>query len=454
VTFLDRLWSVEDVPETRFARVGSDRIAYQVLGDGPLDLVYLPSIGDCIDLRWEWPPYASFLRRLASFSRLIMFDRRGIGASKSVPLDALPGWEEWADDALAVMDAVDSERAAIFGNNEAGRVAMLFGATRPGRTQALVLFNGSASTFSDPKVPGLLSEAEAAAISAVVEDVWGAEALAKVVSPDMANDHSYARWLAKTTRMACSPREAAAYIPVVSSMDIRAMLPAIRVPTLVLHRKDQNRTPLDSGQYVADHIPDARLVVVPGKGVHPYMKPTTLILDEVEGFLTGVPPRRGSDRALAAILFTDIVSSTEHAVAVGDRRWRNILETHLGLCRTIVDEHRGRVVKATGDGVLATFDGPGRAIRCASALGDAVRPLGVEIRAGLHTGEVEVIGEDVGGIAVHIAARVMAEAGPGELLVSGVVPPLVAGSGIEFGDRGEHELKGVPGTWRLFVVND
>jgi class 3 adenylate cyclase/pimeloyl-ACP methyl ester carboxylesterase len=396
--------------------------------------------------------YASLLGRLASFSRLIMFDRRGTGASNSVPLDALPGWEEWADDARAVMDATGSERAAIFGNGDAARVAMLFAATQPERTQALVVFNGSARRFSEPEVPGGLSEAETVALSAFVEDVWGSEALAKVSSPDLANDRNYARWLAKTTRMACSPREAAAYIAATGRVDIQAMLPAIRVHTLVLHRRDNVRVPLDNGQYLADHIPDARLVVVPGNGVHPYMKPTSQILEEIEGFLTGVPPSKDADRALAAILFTDIVSSTERAAALGDRRWRNILETHLGLCRTIVDEHRGRVVKATGDGVLATFDGPGRAIRCAFALGEAVRPLGVEIRAGLHTGEVEVIGEDVGGIAVHIAARVMAEAGPGELLVSGVVPPLVAGSGIEFEDRSEHELKGVPGTWRLFAV--
>jgi class 3 adenylate cyclase/pimeloyl-ACP methyl ester carboxylesterase len=443
---------VADIPETKFTKVGGDRVAYQVLGDGPIDLVYLPSIGDCIDVRWEFPPYVSFLSRLSSFSRLIMFDRRGIGASNSVPLEPLPGWEECADDARAVMDAVGSERAAIFGVNEASRVAMLFAATQPERTRGLTVFNGSASTMSDPAVPGGMSDTLRAELSAIVEEVWGTETLVQVSSPDLADDRVYAKWLAKTTRMACSPREAAAYIFAIQRVDIRPMLPTIRVPTLVLNRKDQDRTPLDSGQYLADHIPDARFVVIPGTSVHPYLKPTSLILDEVEGFITGTPPSKDNDRALAAILFTDIVGSTERAAALGDRRWRNVLETHLGLTRTIVDEHRGRVVKATGDGVLATFDGPGRAIRCAFALNEAVRPLGVEIRAGLHTGEVEVIEDDVGGIAVHIAARVMAQAGPGELLVSGVVPPLVAGSGIEFDDRGEHELRGVPGTWKLFAV--
>ena len=441
---------MEDVPETRYAKIGGDRIAYQVLGEGPLDLVYVPSIGDCIDLRWEWPPYVGFLKRLASFSRLIMFDRRGIGASNSVPLE-VPGWEEWADDARAVMDAIGSDSAAIFGNNEAGRVAMLFAATQPERTRALVVFNGTASTFRDPGVPGLLSTAEAEVLSRLVEEAWGTEALSQVRSPDV-SDRAYARWLAKTTRMACSPREAAAYIPAMSSVDLVAMLPTIRVPTLLLHRKDQESVPMESGRYLADHIPDARFVVVPGTGIHPYMKPTNQILDEVEGFLTGVPPGEQSDRALVAILFTDIVGSTEQAAALGDRRWRNLLQTHLGLSQTIVDQYRGRVVKATGDGMLATFDGPGRAIRCASTLTDAVRTLGVEIRAGLHTGEVEVMGEDVGGIAVHIAARVMAEAEPGKLLVSGAVPPLVAGSGIEFEDQGEYELKGVPGRWRLYAV--
>jgi class 3 adenylate cyclase len=335
--------------------------------------------------------------------------------------------------------------------NEANPVAMLFAATQPERTQALVLFNGSARPISDPDGQGP-SEADLDALTKLAEQAWGTEAVVQIGSPDMASDRTYTRWLAKMTRMACSPRAAAAYLRASQFMDIRDVLPSIRVPTLVIHRKENARVPLDLGRYLAEHIPGARFVVVPGNDVHAFVKPTSQILDEVERFLTGAPRKTDTDRALATILFTDIVGSTERAAALGDRRWRNLLESHLAVSRTIVDQYRGRVIKVTGDGVLATFDGPGRAIRCAFALGDAVRPLGVEIRAGLHTGEVEVIGEDLGGIAVHIAARVMAEAGPGELLVSGAVPPLVAGSGIEFGDRGEHDLKGVPGTWKLFAV--
>jgi class 3 adenylate cyclase len=443
---------VDEVPETRYAKVGRDHIAYQVLGEGALDLIYVPSLGDCIDMRWEWPPYASFLRRLASFSRLIMFDRRGMGASDPVPLDALPSWEEWADDLRAVMDAVDSERAAVFGNNESTAAALLFAATRPERTQALVLFNGSARVTSEADYTGARSTTDLDELTRLVEEAWGTDAVVQVGSLRRAEDPVFTRWLSKMTRMACSPREAAAYIRATQLMDVRSVLPSIRVPTLVLHRKENPRVPVDVGRYLADHLPDARFVVVPGSDVHPFVKPTAQILDEVEAFLTGAPLSAETDRALAAVLFTDIVGSTERAVELGDKRWRSLLEGHDAVARTIIEEHRGRLVKLTGDGALATFDGPGRAIRCVVAMRDALDTLGIKIRAGLHTGEIEVRGEDIGGIGVHVAARVMDHAGPGEILTSPPVPLLVAGSGIEFDDRGEHELKGVPGTWKLFAV--
>ena len=340
----------------------------------------------------------------------------------------------------------------MFGSQDAGPIAILFAATQPERTQALVLANTTACYGRDTDYPWGLSAEEGEAVSTLIEERWGTETIGLLAGPDFAGDQAYLRWTAKATRMSCNPREVGVYVRWNQTTDIRSVLTTIRVPTLVLHRRDAPMMPIDQGRYLADHIPGACFAEIPGNSVAPYNKPSAQILDHIEEFLTGVSPTAETDRALAAILFTDIVGSTEKASALGDRRWRALLETHDGVARAIVDQHRGRVAKTTGDGVLATFDGPGRAIRCALALRDALHPLGIEIRAGLHTGEIELREDDVGGIGVHVAARVLDHARAGELVVSGAVPLLVTGSGVVFDDRGEQELKGIPGTWRLFAV--
>jgi class 3 adenylate cyclase/pimeloyl-ACP methyl ester carboxylesterase len=440
-----------EVPRTQFAKLGRDRIAYQVLGEGPVDLLLVPAIGDALDVRWEYPPYASQMRRLASFSRLIMLDRRGVGASDPVSLEALPSMEEWADDALAVLDAVGSERAALLAVNDAGPTALMFAATRPDRTHSLILFNSSVTPLLS-QTPEVME-----ALFSFMEEHWGTEENAVVGAPHLADDPVYMRWVTKNMRLSCSPREAGAYMRHLSTTDVSAVLPTIRVPTLVLHRQDTPYMTVEQGRYLAEQIPGARFIVVPGSGLMLYLKPHAQLLDHIEEFVTGTAPATDTDRALATILFTDFVGSTEQASALGDRRWKALLESHDAVAKTVIDQHGGRLVRSTrstGDGVLATFDGPGRAIRCASALRDALIPLNITIRAGLHTGEVELRGDDIGGIAVHVAARVLEQAGANELLTSSAVPLLVAGSGIEFEDRGEHELKGISGTVRLYAVED
>jgi len=443
-----------EVPRTQFAKLGRDRIAYQVLGEGPVDLVWIPGIGDALDIRWEYPPYASLLRRLASFSRLIMLDRRGMGASDPVSLEALPSWEEWADDALAVLDAVGSDRAALLGVNDAGLMAMMFAASRPERTHSLILFNSAASISVEDAIPSGLTPQELESLDAYIEENWGIEETGVIGAAELADDSVFMRWVTKNARMSCSPREAGAHLRHLLTTDIRHVLPLIRVPTLVLHRQHAPYITVDAGRYTAEHIPGARFVLVPGTGLMMYLKPNAQILDHIEEFVTGTAPTTDTNRALATILFTDIVGSTQQASALGDRRWRSLMESHDAVAHTVIDQYSGRLVRHTGDGVLAIFDGPGRAIRCAFALRDALTPLNIKIRAGLHTGEVELRGDDIGGIAVHVAARVLEQAEAGELLTSSAVPLLVAGSGIEFEDRGEHDLKGISGTLRLFAVDD
>jgi class 3 adenylate cyclase/pimeloyl-ACP methyl ester carboxylesterase len=436
------------MPPTKFAKLVDDRIAYQVVGDGPLDLLWVPGIGEALDIRWEYGPLVSFMWRLASFSRLIMLDRRGMGASDPVPLDALPSWEEFADDAVAVLDAVGSEREVLLGACDAGPTAILFAATRPERTHSLILFNSTGA-------PTNMSEEEWGEITAFLAENWGTEEGAAAGVPESADDPVLVRFHAKNMRVSCSPRQAAAYIRQSVSMDVSHILSSVRVPTLVIHRQEPSAyVTTEDNRYLAAHIPGADLVVVPGKGLNIYTKPYAQILDHIESFVTGASLASETDRALATILFTDIIGSTDKAASLGDRRWRGLLGSHDAIANSIVEQHGGRLVKLTGDGVLATFDGPGRAIRCTSAFREALAPLGLRIRAGLHTGEVELRGDDIGGIAVHIAARVLEQAGPGELLTSSAIPLLVAGSGLEFGDRSEHELKGVPGTHRLYAVED
>jgi pimeloyl-ACP methyl ester carboxylesterase len=441
---------VDPQPETCFATLGTDRIAYQVTGEGPVDLVFVGAVGTSVDARWEYPPCAEFLRRLASFSRLIMFDRRGMGASDPVALEALPTWEEWAEDAVAVLDAVGSKTAAVMGMADSGTPAILFAATHPERTEALILANCSARYVTGEGYPSGLTEEQAAALMGFLEANWGTPAAALMVTDQPTAAH--VQWAAKAERMTCSPREAAAYLAAVVRTDVRDVLPLINVPTLVVHGTETKWIPLEHGRYLAEHIHGSRFVAVPG-AENLVALPSEEALQAIERFLTGgVSAQSSADRSLAAILVTDIVQSTERLAAVGDKAWRTLLDSHDSIARAVVETHHGRLVKTTGDGIIATFDGPGRALRCLSAFHDALEPLNISIRAGLHVGEIELRGDDITGIAVHVADRLVGSAAPGECVVSAVVPMLIAGANVEFNDRGEHQLKGLHGRWHLYGV--
>ena len=440
-------------PETNFARRGQDRIAYQVFGEGPLDVLWMSSLGDCIDFRWEYAPYASFLRRLASFSRVVMFDRRGIGASDPVSLEALPIWEEWIDDGRIVLDEVGSEGAAILGQADGGAIAILFAAAHPDRTQSLIVANAWVRSEENLIYDFQPDETDLEGLEDALVSTWGTESFADLgFQPDSAGDPEYRRWVARTTRLSGSPREAASYMRHIRGIDVRQALSAVQAPALVMQRTEMPLLPAEAGHQLANSIRNARFVQGGGADFAIFTEPNTEVLDQVEEFLTGSAASPDANRALATILFTDIVGSTQRAVALGDRRWRVLLDSHDAVTRMIVDQYRGRLIKQTGDGAMATFDGPGRALRCAFALRGALEPLGISIKAGLHTAEIELRGNDIGGIGVHVAARVLDHAGPGEVVTSAAVPLLVAGSGFEFEERGEHELKGVPGNWKLFAV--
>jgi class 3 adenylate cyclase len=441
-------------PETTYARVGDDRVAYQVLGDGP-DLVLTLGAFGHVDLQWEEPATALFLRRLASFSRLILFDRRGTGASDPLPESLPPPWEAYAEEVAAVMDAAGSEQAALMATTaEAGPMALFFAATRPERTRALVLGNASARYVAADDYPIGFPPERAEAIISRVEDTWGTAEPVATAIPSRAGDERFRRWVARMQRSMASPRTAHTFLRALFEVDMRSLLPLIQAPTLVLHRRDFALLPIEHGRYLAEHIPNARLVELPGADGPLTWETPELTLDLVEEFLTGVRRAAPANRVLATVLFTDIVASTERASELGDRRWRDLLEVHDDQGRRLVEQWGGRVVKSTGDGLLATFDGPGRAIACAVALREQLGDIDLQIRAGLHAGEVEVRGDDVGGIAVHIAARILSEAGPGEILVSRTVRDLVAGSDHTLTDRGTRRLKGVEGDWQLFAVAD
>jgi pimeloyl-ACP methyl ester carboxylesterase len=435
-------------PETRYAKSGDVNIAYQVVGDGPRDLVLVPGFVSHLAKDWEEPGYAHFLERLASFSRLIRFDKRGTGLSDRP--GGLPDLETRMDDVRAVMDAVGSDQAALFGYSEGGPMSILFAATYPQRTQALVLY-GTYAKRRDPndEYPWAPTREDRIRVAEEIERTWGTEADLGTMAPNA--DEAMVRWWRSRAQASASPGAARDLILMNSEIDIRHVLPSIGVPTLVLHRRDDRDSRLEEGRYIADRIPGARFLQLSGDDHFPAVRPDE-ILDEVEEFLTGARRAPESDRVLATVLFTDIVGSTERAAALGDRAWRRVLERHHHVVRRELERWRGREVDTAGDGFLATFDGPARGIRAAGAIGQALRPLGLEIRAGLHTGEVELHGDEIAGIAVHTGARVAALAGAGEVLVSSTVKDLVAGSGIEFEERGEHELKGVPGAWRLYAV--
>jgi class 3 adenylate cyclase len=441
-------------PKTRYAKSGDVNIAYQVVGEGPMDLVYVPGWVSNIDAAWEDPSLSGFLERLASFSRLILFDKRGTGLSDHVPIDQLPTLEQRMDDVRAVMDSVGSERGALFGASEGGVMCMLFAATYPKRTSALLVYGGFARGLADDDYPWGLGEADAAqefldALPEIWDDAGG---LLNLWAPSAAEDPHARDAFGRYLRSGGSPGAAVALTRMNFQVDVRQALPVISAPTLILHRTGDMIVTVEAARHMAAEIPGARYVELPGDDHLWYHGDADAILDEIEVFLTGSRSEREPDRMLATVMFTDIVDSTRRAAAIGDRAWRELLGRHDALMRRELERHRGREVKTIGDGFLATFDGPARGIRCAVGARDAVRDLGIEIRAGLHTGEVELIGDDVGGIAVNIGARVGSAAGPGEVLVSRTVTDLVAGSGIEFTDRGSHSLKGVPGDWQLYAV--
>jgi class 3 adenylate cyclase len=441
-------------PTTKFAKLGNDRVGYQVLGEGPIDLIFLTGISSHVDLRWEEPLNEYFLHRLASFTRLILFDRRGTGVSDPGPFDHLPAWEEWADDMRVVCDAVGSERAAIMASLDGGPMAMLFAATYPERTTALVLAHTAAKYVRAEDYPHGLAPEVAERLLQMVEELWGTEGFVSIAAPSRSQDEGFRQRYGRYLRAAARPREAAAQLRNLLSADVRHVLPLIHCPTLVLNRSGYPLVTMDHARYLAEHIPDARLVELPGVDGVLVTEHASEILDCIEEFLSGIPGGSVPDRILATVLFTDIVSSTDRAASIGDRRWKAVLEAHDDITRDQVVRFQGRFIESTGDGVLATFDRPGRAIRAAGAIQESIRALGIDIRAGLHAGEIELREgrHRVGGIAVHIAARVTAIAAPGEILVSSTVKDLVAGSGLEFSDRGMHDLKGVPGGWRLFAV--
>jgi class 3 adenylate cyclase/pimeloyl-ACP methyl ester carboxylesterase len=441
--------------ETLFAWSGEDRVAYQLFGEGDIDLLYASTMGDPIDLRWDWPPYADFLRWLGTQARVITFDRRGTGSSDRPSGAPLPSWEQWADDARAVLDAVESERAVLYGLGDGGPIAILFAATHPQRTRGLILANVAVWFGAAPDAPDVPWNAQSLGETAVQEflaQAWGTTALLAAAFPDAAGNPAFLRWALRSVRLACSRIDASTVLTWESQVDVRYALGSVRVPTLVLHREACPVFALEHGRYLAEHISGAQLAVLPGRDLHPFNEPAAPGLQHIEAFLHELHGTSESNRALAAILFTDFVGSTKQLSALGDSAWRNLLDSHDVIARTVVEQHAGHLIKTTGDGILATFDGPGRGIRCATALRDALRPLGLEIRAGLHTGEVEIRGTDIAGIAVHIATRVLEAATAGELWVSAAVPMLVAGAGFEFDDRGDHELKGIDGTWQLFAV--
>jgi len=430
--------------ETRYALNGDLRVAYRASREGPRDIVSVPNWFTCCEVLPELPSIQGWVEAMTSLGRLIYFDQPGTGASDPVTPDALPTLEQWADSITAVLDVLGSREAVLVASNSAFAPAALFAATHPSRTTALVVLDGFADAGGTPLVQG---NTQAARVR-----MWGTGELIHVMNPDMPwNEEIRAAW-ARMERLAGSPRTVALMMSLVVGMDVRAVLPTVRVPTLVVQHSDDVIVPPAKGKYIAEHIPGAKYVEVPGRNWHHFVEPWRPSFQEVAEFLTGHQADVAEDRVLATVLFTDIVDSTRRAAEMGDRDWHALLDAHDAVVRVQLNRFRGREVNTSGDGFFVMFDGPQRAIRCAMAIRDAVPALGIQVRAGLHTGECEVRGDDIGGIAVHIGARVSALAGPNDVLVSSTLRDLVIGSGLEFDHRGAHELKGVPGQWRLFAV--
>ncbi|MGZ4242497.1 MAG: alpha/beta fold hydrolase [Actinomycetota bacterium] len=436
----------------RYAKSGDASIAYMVVGQGDLDLVLVPGFVSHLEIGAELPQQAHLGGRMAAFSRLILFDKRGTGLSD--PVTAPPTLEQRMDDIRAVMDAAGCERAALLGASEGAPLAILFAATYPERTTALILYGAMArTTWSEDHPWATPKEDLLKAADEFLFPYWGQGITVETFAPSLADDPAAVRWSGRMERFAATPSMLRQIMEMFFDTDVRSIVSAVTVPTLILHRKGDRIVNVRAGRWLAEHIPGARLVELPGIDHAGYAGDSDALADEVQEFLTGVRGTPDLDRVLATVMFTDIVGSTDHAAAVGDNKWREILDEHDSIVTRYVEQFRGRTIKHVGDGCLATFDGPGRAIQCARAAAQAVHRLGIQIRVGLHTGEVELRGADVGGIAVHIDARICALAGPDEILVSSTVKDLVVGSGIRFEDRGEHALKGVPDEWRLYAVS-
>ena len=429
--------------ETRYALNGDLRVAYRTSREGPRDLVFVPNWFTCCELIPELPSLQGWVEATASLGRLIFFDQPGTGASDPVAPGAMPTLEQWADSITAVLDDLGSSEAVLLAFDGSFATGALFAATHPSRTAALVVLEGNADTSGIADI-----EEVATAIAAM----WGTGEWQHVLNPDMPWNEEIRATFARMERLALSPGTVALMLPLLSEVDVRALLPTVRVPTLVVHHTDDPILVPAMGKYIADHIPGAKYVELPGRNMYHFVDPWRSSFQEIAEFLTGHQAEVADDRVLATVLFTDIVDSTRRAAEIGDRDWHALLDAHDAVVRSQLARFRGREVNSTGDGFLAMFDGPQRAIRCAMSIRDAVQALGIEVRAGLHTGECEVRGDDIGGIGVHIGARVSALAGPNDVLVSSTLRDLVIGSGLEFDDRGDYELKGVPGQWRLFAV--
>jgi class 3 adenylate cyclase len=435
---------------TSYADSGEIKIAYRTIGDGEIDLVVVPGFVSHVELLWEHPTSARFMRRLSSFARVITFDKRGQGLSDR-PADP-PTLEDSMDDLHAVLEAASSKRSVVLGVSEGGPMSMLYAATYPERVSHLVLYGTYARMVRGPDYPSGLPDELFDTWGDLMRREWGGAVGIDNWAPSMAGDSEFADWWARLLRQGASPAGAIALIDLYRELDVRPALSSISAPTLIIHRSDDRVVRIAQGRFLAEHIPGARFIELPGEDHLAWVGDQDAILNEVEEFLIGSHRGHEPDRALATILFTDIVGSTEMAAEIGDQRWRDLLERHDAIVRRQLQIHRGREVKTMGDGFLATFDGPARAIRCAAAVRDELAAIGIKIRVGIHTGEVELIGDDVGGMAVNIGARIGDLADGGELLVSSTVRELVVGSGLEFEDRGPHELKGAPGEWRLFAV--
>ncbi len=456
---MDRGWTVRPrllvvFPAVRYTNVEDIQLAYQVVGDGPPDLLFQIGYPWHLELQWEHPAVARFFERLASFSRLILYDRRGTGLSERGI--GMHGFEERMDDLRAVLDAVGVDRCGQVGVAMGGRVALLFAATYPERTQAVATIAGHPATFKDePDYPWGTTQEELDQIIEGAQMGWGGTGpaqLLQVAAASVADDPFTRDWWFRLVRSGMTPREVVEDLRAIAGVDIRDVLSSVRVPTLILHRRDDPLSDIRASRYMAERIPGARFVDLPGEDELPFFGDQDAILDELEEFFTGVRPAARSNRVLATVVFTDIVGSTQRAALLGDGRWRDLLEAHRSIVRRELSHFHGREIDVTGDGFLAVFDGPARAVRCAVAAAQAVHAIGLEIRAGVHTGEVEILGDQVEGIAVHIGARVAALAGEREVLVSQTVKDLVAGSGLSFEDAGTHTLKGVPEEWRIYRV--